>query len=91
MIRASTASPEAAAFTAKRTRWFRVQAAWWVRRYTGSLGKILTPSTCAHHLRAMSSKSRLGHVVRNSRSKSLHSSSPCTGRKGACVPMRAQS
>ena len=40
----------------------------------------------AHHLRAMSSKSRLGHVVRNSRSKSFYSSSPCTGRKGACVP-----
>jgi hypothetical protein len=76
LIRASaTASPKADVFTALRTCWFHVQPAWLVRRYTGSLGKILMPpSTYGRHLR---------HVAHTSRSKSLHLYLPCTGRKGA--------
>jgi hypothetical protein len=53
----------------------RVQAAWWVHRYMGSLGKVFTPSsTDGRHLR---------HVARTIRPKSLHLLLPCTGRKGA--------
>jgi hypothetical protein len=56
----------------------RVQAAWWVHRYTGSLGKVFMPfSTDGRHLR---------HVAHSIRPKSLHLLLPCTGRKGASLP-----